>query len=307
MKKAEIALAAGILLISGALTVVGCDSKPTAAGLIKKAKSMESDNMAMDMESEMNLSLVDDSIEFNYNSKINQSTSIKIEGNKIWAKTNTSNTEVLDSDTQENSQLSEMYIIPDGEKERVYVTIDNSDWMYYDQPYEETSYYSLPEIYDEGVEWTLSEEKVEVDGVEAYLLTGNLPVTESLLEDSLGDLSDTMAEAFKKLDLSQMKVSAKVWIGADKKVGLVRAEYDWGDSFAEEKFADTDLSGFSATLVEKYYHISFNDTKVEVPADVLSKAVEADLDSEYDAAETEAEIVEETAAVTTAETAAETQ
>ena len=52
----------------------------------------------------------------------------------------------------------------------------------------------------------------------------------------MNDFSDAMMDVIRTIDLDSMKVDAKIWISAKADGGLLRAEYDWNDSFSADRF-----------------------------------------------------------------------
>ena len=276
-------LFSGLAAAACILSLVGCGSKKvTAQSLLKKAEAKESENVSMDIESDMTLSLEDESMNFHYTRQIEEKSTVQTDGTNMYAQISMGNIEELDGDTQYVTQNTKMYIVPNGAVERVYISVDSSGWMFYEQEHEEASYYSLPEIYQGGVEWTLAENTEDIDGETAYVLTAQIPVSNEMLQGSLTDFSDAMMDVIRSVDLGTMRVDAKIWISAKADGGLLRAEYDWNDSFGAERFIGTDLQGFSATLKEVYSNISYGDVKIEVPEDVISGAEVADLVEDYD-------------------------
>jgi hypothetical protein len=275
------------------ISLTGCGSKKvTTQSLLKKAEAKESENVSMDIESDMTLSLEDMAMNFHYTRTIDAKSTVQMDGVNIYAQIAMANVETLDGDTHDVTQNTKMYIVPNGAKERVYISVDESGWMFYEQDHEDVSYYSLPEIYKSDVQWTLAESTEVIDGQEAYVLTASLPVNDEMLQGSLNDFSDAMMDVIRTIDIGSMRVDAKVWISADADGGLLRAEYDWNDSFSAERFIGTDLEGFSATLKEVYTNISYGNVKIEVPEYVISSAEVADLAEDYDIAIAEDEETE---------------
>ena len=281
IRRGAAALAA--VLVICAFSFAGCKSKPTAESLLKKAESKEQSNLTMDNDSVISIFLDDDSMDFHYKSDIRQTGTFWTEGSKLHAKITTKTKEALGEETKESSQDTEMYIIPNDINDRVYLTVDGEKWTYYDQDHDDSVIYSIPEIYDDDIRWTLAEATEKVDGRDAYVLTADMAVTDELLDSSLGNLTESMAEVFTKIDKSKMSVSAKIWIDAAKDGGLLKAEFDWGDSFSADMFAGTTLEGFSAKVSDTYYNISFDGTEVELPDEILKNAAEADLTEDLDA------------------------
>ena len=229
-----IALVAALLFF--AISFSGCNSKPTAESLIKKASSKDESNMSMDMD-----------MDTSYSAPYGFGQRVRISG-PYWLDDLKTHSELLmeteyipsgdstitwfDTSEGKKSQEIEMYGIIDNDKMRTYVTPDGDSWYFSDQEYDsEANKNSFGYLYFDGIEWSLAEETENIDGHEAYVLTANIPFYEQMFNSTYSSLSGSTEEILNMIDPSKISVDTKIWIDAAKDGGLLRAELDFGDSF----------------------------------------------------------------------------
>lgn len=270
------------LLLFAAVVLGGCGKeKVTAESLIKTAskRSENAKSVSADMNLDMKMNIKQSGISADFN--IGADLSIEAVKEPVSAHIDGTMSVDIAGNSQESSL--ESYLVDEDGTAVTYMGTDGS-WTKTEAELSDDGMLSgLNSMLNDSMNYELQKETEEVNGKEAYVLTGK--VSGELMNELMGGLGSDMGAVSADIDWSKFEASVAVKLDKDSKQ-IVEVVMDCTDGLSavmEDALAQAGVSDAGVT-VGKYAltmtNISYDSVdEIVVPDEVKNAAVSADEDS----------------------------
>lgn len=264
MKKSVLSVLMVMVLALALLAGCGGSGEVTAESLLKDVQKNSNDAKSMDMQMIMDMTMTSEDLGGSMDMSLDMD--MKTTMDPIACS-------MIGTMSMLGQSLDmEMYMIVDGDEVTTYVGL-LGQWMKETADYDsstdliDTTAADLSACLDK---LTLAEETEDVDGKEAYIITGT--ITGDVMEDILGsteELLDSMTDS--GMDMSQFSVDLKYAIGKDDKLPVYM---DMTFNGMEGVVDDSDFSIDNCTIRLNYKGFD-NVDAITVPQEAIDNASEA--------------------------------